>query len=92
MLRKQPRVNTAARDNSQPRTADDSLSGAASSQPAAPLSSGARVEPQRADDDGFQVELIYSGESDGGYDSKKTPKSPGSPGATEYEPPNEKAL
>ena len=34
------------------------------------------------------MELIYLGESDGGFDSKKTPRSPESIGAAEYKPTN----
>ena len=40
------------------------------------------------------MELIYSGDLDGEFDSKNTSRSPGSPKATkatEYEPSNEKA-
>ena len=36
--------------------------------PAAPVAADARGESLRANDDGSQVELIYSGESDGGSD------------------------
>uniref|UniRef100_M4B851 Uncharacterized protein n=1 Tax=Hyaloperonospora arabidopsidis (strain Emoy2) TaxID=559515 RepID=M4B851_HYAAE len=69
------RVNGTARDNSQPRAADDTSSAAPSPQLSTPVAAGA----PRAAADGFQVELIYSGESDGGFNSKKTPRSPKSP-------------
>ena len=42
------------------------------------------AQPLAAD----EVELIYSGESDGGSDSKKTPRSPESIVVAEYEPTN----
>ena len=65
----------------------------ASSPPAASIAAGARGSVPRADndDDGSHVELIYSGESDGVSDSKKTPTPPGSAGATEYEPSRKRA-
>ena len=62
------------------------MSAAAATLPAAPVAADARSESPRANDDGYQVELIYSGESDGGSDSKKTPSSPEPIGAAEYEP------
>ena len=57
---------------------DDSSSATASSQPAAPDAAGARGNNPRADD-GSELELIYSGESDGESDSKKNTSPPGSP-------------
>ena len=82
------RVNAAALDYAQPLAVDDASSAAAANLPAAPVAADARGESPRANDDGSRVELIYSGESDGGYDSKKTPRSPESIVATEYEPTN----
>ena len=58
----------AALDDAQPLAADDSLSAAAATLPAAPVAADTRGESPRANDDGSQVELIYSGESDGGSD------------------------
>ena len=81
------RVNAAALDYAQPLAAEDASS-AAATLPAAPVAADARGDSPRANDDGFQVGLIYSGESDGGSDSKKTSRSPESIGAAEYEPTN----
>ena len=66
--------------------ADDASSAAAATLPTAPVAADARGESPRANDDGSQVELIYLGESDGGFDSKKTPESPEYTMAAEYEP------
>uniref|UniRef100_A0AAV1V0Q8 Uncharacterized protein n=1 Tax=Peronospora matthiolae TaxID=2874970 RepID=A0AAV1V0Q8_9STRA len=68
---------------------EDALSAAASTLPAAPVAAEARgVSPRASADNISQVDLIYLGESDGGSDSKKTPRSPESKSATEYEPTN----
>ena len=67
--------------------ADDASSAAAATLPAAPVAADARGESPRAND-GSQVELIHSREADGGSDSKKTPRSPESIVAAEYEPTN----
>uniref|UniRef100_M4BLG4 Core-binding (CB) domain-containing protein n=1 Tax=Hyaloperonospora arabidopsidis (strain Emoy2) TaxID=559515 RepID=M4BLG4_HYAAE len=80
------RVNAAVLDDAQPRAADDASSAAAATLPVAPVATDARGESTHANDDGSQVELINSGESDGGSDSKKTPRSPESILAREYEP------
>ena len=77
------RVNAAVLDDAQPLTAEDASSAAAATLPA-----DARGESPRANDDSSQVELIYSGESDIGSDSKKTSRSPESIVAAEYEPTN----
>ena len=55
-------VNAAALDDAQPLAADDASSAAAATLPAAPVAADARGESPRANDDGSQVELIYSGE------------------------------
>ena len=55
------RVYAAALDDDQPLTADEALSSAAATLPAAPTAADARGESPRANDDGSQVELIYSG-------------------------------
>ena len=68
------RVNAAAPDYAQPLAADEASSAAAATFPAAPVAADASGESPRANDDGSQVELIYLGESDGGSDSKKTPR------------------
>ena len=81
-------VNAAVRDSSQPRAADDDSYADSTTLHAATIAANARNESPRANDDGFQVELIYSGESDNGSDSKKTPRSPESTRAAEYEPSN----
>ena len=52
------RVNAAALDDAQPLAADDSLSAAAATPPAAPVAADTRGESPRANDDGSQVELI----------------------------------
>ena len=70
------RVNAADLDDAQPLAADDASSVAASTLPAAPVSADKRGESPHANDDGSQVELIYSGESEGGSGSKKTSRSP----------------
>ena len=82
------RVNAAALDDAQPLAADDASSAAAATLPAATVAADARGESPHANDDGSQVEHIYSGELEGGSDSKKTPRSPESIGAAEYEPMN----
>ena len=82
------RVNAAALDDAQSLAADDASSAAAATLPPAPVAADTRSESPRANDDGSQVEIIYSGESDGGSDSKKTPSSPESIRAAEYEPTN----
>ena len=64
------RVNAAVHDSSQPRAAEDVLSATSSTLPEA------RGDSPRANDDGSQMELIYSGESEGGSGSKKTSRSP----------------
>ena len=74
------RVNEAVHESSQPRSAYDVLSAASLTLPAAPVDADARGESPRANDDGSQMELIYSGESNGGSKSKKTPRSPESTG------------
>ena len=53
--------------------ADDASSAAAATLPEESIAADARGESPRANDDGSQVELIYSGESDGESDSKRTP-------------------
>ena len=68
------RVNAAALDDDQPLAADDA--------------SSAADDASSAADDGSRVKLIYLRESDGGSDSKKTPRSPESIVAGEYEPTN----
>uniref|UniRef100_M4BZZ3 Uncharacterized protein n=1 Tax=Hyaloperonospora arabidopsidis (strain Emoy2) TaxID=559515 RepID=M4BZZ3_HYAAE len=82
------RVNAAALDDAHPFVADDASSAAAATLPGTPVGADARGESTRANDDGSQVELIYSGESDGESDSKKTPRSPESIRAAIYEPTN----
>ena len=54
------RVNAAALDDAQPLVADDASSAAAATIPAAPVAADARGESPRANDDGSQVEIIYS--------------------------------
>ena len=68
------RLSAAASDSALEQAADDSSSAAASSQPAAPDVAGARGNDPRANDDS-ELELIYSGELDGGSDSKKNKSS-----------------
>ena len=67
-------------DDVQPLAADDASSAADVTLTAAPVAEDARADSPRANDDDSQVELIYSGESDGGSDSKKTTRSPESTG------------
>ena len=74
------RVNAAALDDALSLAADDASSTAAATLPAAPVAADARGESPHANDDGSQVDLINSGKSDGGSDSKKTPRSPESIG------------
>ena len=74
------RLNAAASGSALESVVDDSSSATASSQPAAPDAAGARGNNPRADD-GSELELIYSGESDGESDSKKNTNPPGSPEA-----------
>ena len=80
------RVTAAVLDDTRPLAADDASS--AATLPAAPVAADERGESPRANDDGSQVELIYSGESDGGPDSKKTSRSPESIVAVESDPTN----
>ena len=84
------RVNAAVRNHEQPPTADDVSSAETAIASAAPVAADARGESPRDQDHGVvpQEELIYSGESDGGSDSTRSPRSPESRGATEYEPTN----
>uniref|UniRef100_M4B5H4 Uncharacterized protein n=1 Tax=Hyaloperonospora arabidopsidis (strain Emoy2) TaxID=559515 RepID=M4B5H4_HYAAE len=82
------RVNAVALDDAQPLAAEDASSAAAATLPAAPVAADACGESPRANDDDPQVELIYLGEPDGGSDSKKTSRSPGSIVSGEYEPTN----
>ena len=82
------RVNAADLDDAQPLAADDASSAAAIILSAAPVAVDARGESPRANDDGSQVELIYSGESDSESDPKKTPGLPESIVAAKYEPTN----
>ena len=70
------RDNAAALDDAQPLAADDDSSAAAATLPEAPVAAEARGELPRANDNGSQVGLIYSGESDGGLDLRKTSRSP----------------
>uniref|UniRef100_M4C4A3 Uncharacterized protein n=1 Tax=Hyaloperonospora arabidopsidis (strain Emoy2) TaxID=559515 RepID=M4C4A3_HYAAE len=81
-------VHAAVLDDAQPLAADDASSATAADLAVAPVAADARGESSRANYDGSQVELIYLGELDGGSDSKKTPRSPDSTGAAEYEPEN----
>ena len=76
------RDNAAVLNDAQPLAADDTSPAAA----VAPVAADARRESPRANDDGSQMELVYLRESDGGSDSKKTPRSPESILAAEYEP------
>uniref|UniRef100_A0AAV1T5I1 Uncharacterized protein n=1 Tax=Peronospora matthiolae TaxID=2874970 RepID=A0AAV1T5I1_9STRA len=78
-------VNAAAPDYAQPLAADDASFATSATPPAAPVAAQASGESPRANDDDSQVELIYSGESEGGSNSKKTPTSPKSIGEAEYE-------
>ena len=78
----------AALDDAQSLAADDASSAAAATLPAARVAADARGGSPRTNDDGSQVEIIYSGKSDGGSDSKKTSRSPESIRAAEYEPMN----
>ena len=70
------RVNAAVRNNEQPPTADDVSSAKPAIASAALVAADARGESPRDQDHGVvpQEELIYSGESDGGSDSKKSPR------------------
>ena len=77
------RVNAAVLDDAQPLAADDASSAATAILPAEPVAADARGELSRAYDDGSEVELIYSGESEGGSGSKKTSRSPESMVAAE---------
>ena len=79
-------VNATVLEDAQPLAADEASSAATATLLAAPVAEDARADSPRANDDDSQVELIYSGESDGGSDSKKTPRSPESIVAGEYEP------
>ena len=82
------RVNAAVPDDAQPLAADDASSAATAILPAAPVAADASGELSRAYDDGSEVELIYSGESDSESDSKKTPGLPESIVAAKYESTN----
>ena len=83
-------LRTAGDATSQQQVADDTSSAAVSSRPAAPIAAGARGTSPRADDSS-PLEPIYSCESDGESDSKKTARSPGSPVATKLEPSKKKS-
>ena len=72
------RISAATSANTLESSVDDSSSAAASSQPAAPDAAGARGGDPRAND-GSELELIYSGESDSESGSKKNISPPGSP-------------
>ena len=78
------RVNAPVRENEQPPTTDDVSSAEPAITFAALVAADARGESPRDQDHGVvpQEELIYSGESDGGSDSKRLPRSPESHGAT----------
>uniref|UniRef100_A0AAV1U9G4 Uncharacterized protein n=1 Tax=Peronospora matthiolae TaxID=2874970 RepID=A0AAV1U9G4_9STRA len=70
-------VNAAALEDAQPLAAEDASSAAALTFHAVPVAAETRgVSPRADDDNGSQVKLIYSGESDGGSKLKKTPRSP----------------
>ena len=62
------RVNAAALDNAQPLAADDASFAASATLLAATYAAEARGESPRANDDGSQVKLIYSGELDSWFD------------------------
>ena len=79
-------VNGATLDDAQPLAADDALSAAAATLSAALVVADARGKSPCANDDGSQVDLIYSGESDSGSDSKKTLRSPESMVAADHGP------
>ncbi|CAI5727592.1 unnamed protein product [Peronospora destructor] len=84
------RMNAAASDSSQAHAADDTSSAAHSLQPAATVAASARGESPRAYD-GSPSELIYSGESDGASDLRKTVGLPESLAAANYKPSSKKA-
>ena len=84
------RMNAAASSSSQVHSTDDMSSVGQSPQPAALVAAGACGDAPHAYD-GSPVELIYSGESDCGSDSKRTARSPVSQKAAEYEPSSKKA-
>ena len=69
------RVDATVRDNEQPPTADDVSSAEHAITSAALVAADVRGESPRNQDHGVvpQEELIYSGGSDGGSDSKKSP-------------------
>ena len=82
------RVNAAVRCHEQPSTADDTSSAEPATVSAALVDADARSESPRGHGVVPEEELIHSGESDGGSDSKRSPRSPESHGATDYEPTN----
>ena len=65
------RVSASVLDDAQPLAADDASSSAAAILPAAPVAAYTRGESPRTNDDGSQVELIYSGKSDGGSGTRR---------------------
>uniref|UniRef100_A0AAV1UYU6 Uncharacterized protein n=1 Tax=Peronospora matthiolae TaxID=2874970 RepID=A0AAV1UYU6_9STRA len=69
------RVDAAALDEAQFFAVDDVSSAAIATLPAEPVAADVHdVSPRASDDNSFPVELIYSGESDGGSVSKETPR------------------
>ena len=84
------RVNATVRYSEQPSTADDVFSADPATVPAELVAADPRGDSPRANDHGVfsQEEYIHSGDSDGGSDSKKSPRSPESQGATEKGPIN----
>ena len=82
------RVNATVRDSEQPSTAEDVSFAEPATVPAALVATDARGVSPRDHGVVTVAELTYSGESDGGSDSKKSPRLPECHGATEYEPTN----